>query len=171
MKLSIVELRDMVAQAVRQTVREAKKARLPAERSEESVVAQRDRQVRALPGYAHSKPLDMSKPLGRRNRVKRQGAANFGAWTSESRGGRAIPLRSPAPRAPAPTTGDEGGAGTDNRLLNIMIMNGVPPEQAQRIARQYQAGPTEARRFYAETAVRKLVGMIVDEEVRVSGRR
>lgn len=86
MKVSISELRDMVAEAVRRTVSEAKKKpkELPPQ-SEESVIAQRDRHVRALPGYAHGEVLDMSKPLGRKNRAKRQGASNMGNWTSESR--------------------------------------------------------------------------------------
>ncbi|HEU5118679.1 MAG TPA: hypothetical protein VFT74_18945 [Isosphaeraceae bacterium] len=86
MKISISEFRDMIAEAVRRTVSEAKKKpKLTAPQSEESILAQRDRQVRGLPGYAHGEVLDMSKPLGKRNRAKKQGAANMGNWTSESR--------------------------------------------------------------------------------------
>ncbi len=86
MKVSIKELRDMVAEAVRRTVSEAKKKpkELP-QHSEESVIAQRDRHVRALPGHAHGEVLDMAKPLGKRNLAKRQGAAGMGNWTSESK--------------------------------------------------------------------------------------
>lgn len=86
MKVSITEFRDMVAEAVRRTVREAKKKpRDVAPRSEESIAAERDRHVRGMPGYAHGDVLDMSKPLGKDNLAKRQGAANMGNWTSESK--------------------------------------------------------------------------------------
>lgn len=84
MKVSITELRDMVAAAVRQTISEAKKKpKLAASQSEESIVAQRERQLTALPGYAHGEVLDMSKPLGKANLAKRQGATGIGNWTSE----------------------------------------------------------------------------------------
>lgn len=76
----------MIAEAVRRTVVEAKKKpKLTAPQSEESILAQRDRHVRGLPGYAHGEVLDMSKPLGKKNLAKRQGAAGIGGWTSESR--------------------------------------------------------------------------------------
>ena len=84
-KVNIIELRDMVAAAVRQTVAEAKRPKLPAPRSEESIAAQRARRLTGLPGYEHGEVLDMSKPLGKKNLAKRQGAANMGGWTSESR--------------------------------------------------------------------------------------
>lgn len=77
----------MVSQAVRKVVAEA--ARKPKEvpsRSEESIMAQRDRHVRGLPGYAHGDlPLDMSTPLGKKSRTKRQGASGIGNWTTESK--------------------------------------------------------------------------------------
>lgn len=85
MKVNIIELRDMIAAAVRQTVAEAKKPKLAAPRSEESISAERDRRLTGLPGYAHGDVLDMSKPLGRKNLAKRQGNANMGGWTSEGR--------------------------------------------------------------------------------------
>lgn len=122
MKINIVELREMVARAVRLSLSEARKAKLPAARSEESVEAERGRHVRGLPGYAHSEPLDMSRPLGRRSRTRRQGASNIGNWTSESRSRPAIARV----RGPAVT---------------------------------------------AETAIRKLVAMVVDEELRAPRRR
>lgn len=84
-KVNIIELRDMVAAAVRQTVAEAKKPKLPAPRSEDSIAAERARRLTGLPGYENGEVLDMSKPLGRKNLAKRQGAANIGGWTSESR--------------------------------------------------------------------------------------
>lgn len=189
MRISIIELREMVAQAVRQTVREAKAPKIPAERSEESVMAQRDRHVRGLPGHAHSTPLDMSKPLGKRSRAKRQGASNIGNWTSESRGGRlmgGLPKRPAAPALPpqAPSTDPKVGP-----LVHMLIKGGVPRERATELARKIisngmvdpaQNGLSDpaalgmegrSRRFRAEAAVRKLVGMIVDEEIRVTGRR
>ncbi len=84
MKISITEFRDMVAEAVRRTVREAKKKpkELP-QRSEESIEAQRERQTRAT-GYRHAAVLDMSRPLGKNNLAKKQGATGMGNWTSES---------------------------------------------------------------------------------------
>lgn len=168
MKLNILELRDMVAQAVRQTMREAKKAKLPAERSEESVIAQRDRQVRGLPGFAHSKPLDMSKPLGKRSRTKRQGASNIGNWTSE-----AAFRHTPASADPVTNT----PSGQRERFIQVMVSNGVDPKLAKKIASQAivdsgddmgdpgQLGIDD--RGIQERAIRKLVGMVVDEEVRV----
>jgi len=169
MKLSIVELRDMVAEAVRRTVREAKKApKLPAAQSEESVVAQRDRQVRGLPGYAHSTPLDMSKPLGPRNLVRRQGASNIGNWTSEAtdvgrftRPGRVSELLDILERSVA-------------GLRRLAGQNGEhdvrEAQSALRELRQtLQAMQIEGRGTapMAENAIRKLVRMIVAEEIRV----
>lgn len=90
MKISITELRDMVAEAVRRTLAEAPKKgskRAPKDvppRSEESEVEARDRHVRGMPGYMHSDVNDYSKPLGPANRAKKQGASNIGGWTSES---------------------------------------------------------------------------------------
>lgn len=90
MKISITELRDMVAETVSRVLAEAPKKgskRPPKDipqRTEESEQEQRDRQVKALPGYAHSEVSDFSKPLGPLNRYKRQGAANIGGWTAEA---------------------------------------------------------------------------------------
>jgi hypothetical protein len=174
MKITITEFRDMVAQAVRRTVREARKPKEVAPRSEESVLAQRDRQVRALPGYTHADVLDMSKPLGKRSRTKKQGAANMGGWTSESRGGRVLGRptpRGPAAPKPAPQGQEEpafspsqpdGHVGNPDasRLMDILTKNGVPFDRAQRIASEF------GRETQAE-AVRRLVRMIVREEISV----
>ena len=166
MKLNIIELRDMVARAVRQTVREAKKAKLPAERSEESVIAQRDRQVRALPGYAHSVPLDMSKPLGKRSRTRRQGASNIGNWTSESHGGRPLGgYASPSgrPQSQSPSALEDPDAQGDaeatrvhrqqgdferpeSRLMHILSREGIPFDQVIEEARALVAGAEAKRR-------------------------
>lgn len=188
MKLTIIELRDMVAQAVRQTIREAKRApKTPAARSEESIRAERDRHVRGLPGYAHSEPLDMSKPLGKRNRVRRQGAANIGNWTSESRGGRTMRLRTqPADdgsdyveRGPLDHSIEEPNAGTSHRpggtpdaakLWKILTQNGVTSDKASAIVAQFGNSAFESRRLRSEHALRKLVRMVVAEEVRVARR-
>lgn len=171
MKITITEFRDMVAEAVRRTVQEARKPKEVPPRSEESVLSQRDRQVRGLPGYAHGNVLDMARPLGKRSRTKKQGAANMGGWTSESRGSQT--LAEPAPRSvPAPQDNGAsasgmsgGGGGPDARLMNILTTNGVPFDRAQRIVTQFQqtASPMEAR----TEAVRRLVRMIVREEIRV----
>lgn len=89
MKISVTELRDMVAEAVRRTLKEAPKKgskRAPKEirhRSVESEVEQRDRNVRAT-GYSHADAFDFSKPLGDKNLAKRQGASGMGGWTSEA---------------------------------------------------------------------------------------
>ena len=190
MKLNIVELREMVAQAVRRTMREAKKAKLPAERSEESVAAQRDRHVRALPGYAHSKPLDMSKPLGKRSKVKRQGASNIGGWTSESRGGRPLgryarpsqaddgsdyvergPLDHSIEEPNASTVNRPGGTPAAAKLWKILSQNGVPPDKANAIVAQFGDRAFESRRITAEQAIRKLIRMVVAEEIRAPRRR
>ncbi len=90
MKISITEFRDMVAEAVKRTVQEAKKKvkEIP-QQSDEAVLAQRERQTRAT-GYSHANVLDMSKPLGKKNLAKKQGASNMGNWTSEQRRVEAI---------------------------------------------------------------------------------
>ena len=75
----------MVAAAVKQTIAEAKKKpKILPQHSEESVAANRSRATKGLPGYAHSDVLDLSKPLGKKNLAKRQGATGMGNWTSES---------------------------------------------------------------------------------------
>jgi hypothetical protein len=167
MKITITEFRDMVAEAVRRTVQEARKPKEVPPRSEESALAQRDRQVRGLPGYAHGNVLDMAKPLGKRNRAKRQGAANMGGWTSESRGGRPMGKPTPRPQPPAqqPPAPIQASGGPDSRLMDILQSNGVPFDRAQQIVQQFQqtASPMEAR----TEAVRHLVRMIVREEIRV----
>lgn len=89
MKVSVSELRDMVAEAVRRTLEEAPKKgskRAPKEippQSEETELETRDRAVRGT-GYSHSDPMDFSKPLGPLNTYKRQGASNMGGWTAEA---------------------------------------------------------------------------------------
>jgi hypothetical protein len=89
MKISVTELRDMVAEAVRRTLDEAPKKgskRPPKDipqRSEESELETRDRAVRGT-GYSHSDVNDFSRPLGAANIVKRQGASNMGGWTAEA---------------------------------------------------------------------------------------
>lgn len=171
----------MVAKAVHQTVREAKKAKLPAERSEESIASQRERQVRGLPGYAHSSPLDMSKPLGKRSRTKRQGASNIGNWTSESRGGRAIGRPSSRYGSASDSSSPSTLGGQREKLISAMVSNGIDQALAAKIASQAVVDPSGdlgdprqlgmESRVRAESAIRKLVGMIVDEEVRVARRR
>lgn len=90
MKISVTELRDMVAEAVRRTLAEAPKKgskRAPKEippQSEESQEEQRERRTRGMPGYIQSDVNDFSKPLGPLNRYKRQGGSTIGGWTSES---------------------------------------------------------------------------------------
>ncbi len=171
MKITMTEFRDMVAEAVRRTVNEAKrKPREIAPRSEESILAQRDRQVRALPGYAHAEVLDMSKPLGKRSRTKKQGAAGMGGWTSESRGGRPLGKPTPRPRPPedhmqtSQQPSEMPTNGASSRLMDILTTNGIPFDRAQRIAQQFQqsASPMEAR----TEAVRRLVRLVVREEIR-----
>lgn len=85
MKLSIVELRDMVADVVAEALTEAggKKIKEIPMHTPESDAAQRDRHVRGIPGYAHSEANDFSRPLGPANLVKRQGQSGMGGWTSE----------------------------------------------------------------------------------------
>lgn len=121
MKISITELRDMVAEAVKRTLEEApkkgKKLKEIPPVSDESEIEQRDRHVRGLKGYMHSDVNDFSKPLGAASVTKRQGASGMGGWTSEST-----------------TVG-------------------------------------QIRRKIAEMQIRRLVKMIVGEEVRLRGRR
>lgn len=187
MKITMTEFRDMVAEAVRRTVQEARKPKEVPPRSEESIAAQRDRQVRGLPGYAHGEVLDMSKPLGKRSRTKRQGAANMGGWTSESRGGRALGRPTPrkqddgsgnvtgqpyidrSPLDPsieepnmftAHRPGGQIGNPNNSKLMAILSRNGIPFDRAQRIAAEF------GRENQSE-AIRRLVRMIVREEIRV----
>jgi len=170
MKVSITEFRDMVAEAVRRTLREAKKKDIP-QRSEESIAAERDRKIRALPGYAHGKVLDMSKPLGKRNLAKRQGASNMGNWTSES----ALPdmkIDNDQWEAITKILAAQGmdrntAIQTAAKILKTQRHASVDP--AQHGLDDPSALGIEAKRIQVE-AVRQLVRMIVDEEVRVRGR-
>lgn len=178
MKITITEFRDMVAEAVRRTVAEAKKKpKEVAPRSEESILAQRDAQVRGLPGYAHGNVLDMSKPLGKRSRTKKQGAAGMGGWTSE---GRRL-------RESEPDFGSDPGDSEETRIsqqndrptdkmMNILLSNGIPFDKAQKIARQFRVNepeghgmddPSELGIEERNESVRRLVRMIVREEIRV----
>ena len=51
---------------------------------EEASVDPKNDGVRKPKGYSHSPDLDlMGNPQGDRNRLKRQGAANFGPYTAE----------------------------------------------------------------------------------------
>lgn len=90
MKIKITELRDIVAETVSRVLAEAPKKgskRPPKDipqKSEDAVLAQRDRHVRGMPGYKHSDENDFSRPLGAANIVKKQGASSMGGWTSES---------------------------------------------------------------------------------------
>lgn len=172
MKITIVELRDMIAEAVRRTVREGKKkVREIPQQSEESVLAQRDRHVRALPGYSHGNVLDMSKPLGKKNLLKRQGASGMGNWTSESAG--------ILPEAPP---GDENLQG----VITVLQANGMEGTTAKRVADEIMKkmrhasvdpaehgldDPSELNIERRNEGVRALVRMIVDEEIKVSRGR
>lgn len=84
MKVTLLEMRNMVAVAVRQALSEAKRKpkEIPAI-TPEAEAEQREKKIRAT-GYSFSNQNDYSKPLGKANRLKKQGAANFGNWTSES---------------------------------------------------------------------------------------
>lgn len=188
MKITITEFRDMVAEAVRRTVREARKPKEVPPRSEESVLSQRDRQVRGLPGYAHGNVLDMSKPLGKRNRTKRQGAANMGGWTSEGRriregdsdnpgGGVGSGDNDPGDAEASRAHRAQGDSDRPtSRLMDILLANGVPFDRAQKIARQFRVNepagqglddPSELGIEERNEAVRRLVRMVVREEIRV----
>lgn len=83
MKISILELRDMVAGAISEAKRGKRAPKEVPQRTPESEAEQRDRQVRGT-GYSHADVLDFSRPLGPANIVKRQGASGMGNWTSES---------------------------------------------------------------------------------------
>jgi hypothetical protein len=191
MRINVIELRDMIATAVRQTIAEArKKPKIAAARSEESIAAQRERQLRGLPGHAHGRALDMSKPLGKRNLVKRQGASGMGNWTSESRGGRAIRLNSDPPGA-LPTSSPRAARGTapppagpdieaahrefDRVLWGAAQADPGVRKHANDIARAFaqamkvaagssgNIGPEESNE-----ALRHLVRLIVSEEIRLA---
>ncbi len=90
MKISISELREIVAETVSRVLSEAPKKgskRPPKEippQTEDAELEQRDRHVRGLKGYAHSDVNDYSKPLGPLNVTKRQGASGMGGWTAEA---------------------------------------------------------------------------------------
>jgi hypothetical protein len=176
MKISITELRDMVAQAVRRTVAEArKKTREVAPRSEESIQAQRDAQIRGLPGYAHGNVLDMSKPLGKRSRTKKQGAAGMGGWTSEGRRRMREDDTGDAEATQVhPQQGDLDRP--SSMLMQVLQRNGVPFDKAQKIVSQFRVNdpaahdlddPSELGIEERNEAVRRLVRMIVREEIRV----
>lgn len=161
----------MVAEAIRNTIAEAKKPKEVAPRSEESILAQRDAMVRGLPGYAHGNVLDMSKPLGKRNKVKKQGAANMGNWTSEARKPPSMddgsdfietdPLNHSIEEPNMYTGHRPGGTLAHSRLYKLMIQHGINPEKAQEIVTQFKVSDTKSE------AVRQLVRMIVREEIRV----
>ncbi len=177
-KIDIGELREMVAAAVRTVVTEKKQRNTSGtevpQRSPESIAAQVNRAKRGLPGYQESDVNDFSLPLGKHSIVKRQGASGIGGWTSEGR------LHEEDDRTAA--------------IIQVLVSNGVPQEKAPQIAQQLaakiQVTPMAAhggdtglsdpshlglesrvqRRVY-EMQVRKLVRMIVREEVRAARRR
>lgn len=158
MKITITEFRDMVAAAVRRTVAEARKPKEIASRSEESIQAQRDAQLRGLPGYAHGEVLDMSKPLGKRNRTKKQGASNMGNWTSESR------LREADGIEDMPAVAPDSRA--KGMLLQTLQRHGIPFDKAQKIADELYANDA-AQGYDAKTeGLRRLVRMVVREQIR-----
>lgn len=84
MKLSILEIRDIVAETVRKTIIEAKKKgqKVTAPQSEESVEARYGKHVRAT-GYMHGD--DFSEPLGDASVPRKQGASGIGNWTNGPR--------------------------------------------------------------------------------------
>ena len=160
MRVNVSELREMIAEAVRQTVREAKKAKEVPPVADEVIHAQRERMTRGLPGYALSKVLDMSKPLGRKSLPKRQGASNMGSWTSES------VLRE-----------DESMQSKVAVLVPILVQGGVPQDKAQELAKKIVAQMNPATggttglsnpSSLGMESIRKLVRMVVGEEVRVA---
>jgi len=197
MKISITEFRDMVAEAVRRTVREAKrKPKEIAPRSEESILAQRDAMVRGLPGYAHGNVLDMAKPLGKRNKVKKQGASGMGNWTSEGRRMHESDPDNPGGRIGKDDyTGNDGtetkirqgglgrGPSKLSSMIDVMVSNGIPKEKAMSVAKQLiskmnhgmvddpkshgMGDPSELGIESRNEAVRRLVRMVVREEIRV----
>lgn len=81
MKLRMSELREMVREALRRSLTEAKrKPKAIPPRTEDAELAQRDRAVRGT-GYSHSEVNDFSEPLGDMNLYKAQGASNIGGFT------------------------------------------------------------------------------------------
>lgn len=162
MKINISELRDMVAEAVRRTVAEAKKKpkELP-QRSEESIAAERERQLKALPGYAHGNVLDMSKPLGKKNRYKAQGASNMGNWTSESRLFEAGGSFSLSQEEIALIT----------KALSCLIDlddGGKVTAQCKQLQQKLQSAPQDAISVAQKVeGIRALVRMVVGEEIKV----
>lgn len=97
MKVGIVQLREMVASAVRAAVTEVRK-RGPGRkkdippRTPEAEKARQERAIRALgpgggnnAGYQHSGPNNFAEPLGDDSIYRRQGASGMGGWTGESR--------------------------------------------------------------------------------------
>ncbi len=87
MRVGIDELRQMVAEAVRRALTEAKrKGRKPKDiptMTPEAEAKERSLKTRGMPGYSHSPSNDYSEPLGPANLLKRQGASNMGNWTAE----------------------------------------------------------------------------------------
>jgi hypothetical protein len=160
MKITMLEFRDMVAEAVRRTIGEAKKkTKVTAPRSEESIAAQRDRQVRALPGYAHGEVLDMSKPLGKKNRAKRQGASGIGNWTSEAfvredLGPDAVTITWPGSDGQSLSMDVRGNS--VQGMIQALVDAGVPQNQIK-------TTPANSK----IEAIQMLVRKIVDEEIRV----
>jgi len=178
MKFTITEFRDMVAEAVRRTVREAKKAKDIPPRSEESVEAQRERQVRSLPGYTHGQSLDMSKPLGKKNLAKRQGAANMGNWTSESVTVEGTMNLTLSTEEISTLIRALHVAKSENQLPADQVVPLMQKLDRAKSGRGGKAGmvdpaqhglddPSELGMEQKTEAVRALVRMIVDEEVRV----
>lgn len=89
MKFSIIEIRQMVSEAIRRAMTEAskkgKKVKITAPYSEELEESEDEKKIKGIPGYSLGDALDYSEPLGVANRTKRQGASSIGNWTSESR--------------------------------------------------------------------------------------
>lgn len=181
-KVNMLELREMIASAVRQTMQEAKKKVIP-QQSEETIEATREKKTRGLPGYTTSKTLDMSKPLGKRNRYKRQGAANMGNWTSESK------INENALDDEETQTGDFSGIGRQagqklSAMVGTLVDNGVPSQKAIQIAKQLIAkmqhgfvddpaengldDPKELGLEAKHEAIRRLVRLIVSEEIKLT---
>jgi hypothetical protein len=92
MKLRMTELREMVREALRRSLTEAKRKPkdVPAQ-SKEAVLAANDRKVRAT-GYSHSPVNDFSEPLGDANLYKSQGASNIGGFTGVGPNGGTGPV-------------------------------------------------------------------------------
>ena len=157
MNVSIVELRNMIAEAVKIALRERritekKEPKLPAPRSEEEANAQIGRRTRALPGYTAGGQLDFSEPLGTNNRYKRQGASNIGTWTSESKD---------VDRGPEPARFKE--------LVDILTSHKVPSDEAMKIAQEIISGdesqPLGPPMGNPVEGLDRLIGMVVREEL------